>query len=226
MQRIADAVGYSKTGLLHRYPVQGGAAGRGHRPRPGGDAGDHHRGRPAAARTRARPCRAHRRGPARAAPARAPYALLLTGLLGDPDSEIGHALDKIGDAIFAAFAVDLRGRAGPRAADHRRARRPRRRPDSPARRRAGQRGRRVHPPGRDQLRRVGTPPSRHLMTRGTAHGNAAVPPRAGCRPAPHRGPRGLAARARRGRPSAPPRCPARPSAPSRSPARSRRPRST
>lgn len=105
VQRIADAVGYSKTGLLHRYPskeelqravidralaevaaIAAGVAGL-----PGGAGRD----------------RAVLTGVARLALDRpGTVALLLTGLTSTPDTEFGSALQQIGDAVLGAFGVD------------------------------------------------------------------------------------------------------------------------
>jgi AcrR family transcriptional regulator len=105
VQRIADAVGYSKTGLLHRYPSKEAlqeavidrcqsemrAIATGVESLPLGPARDH----------------TVLTGVARLAMRRpGSVALLLTGLLGEPDGEIATALHTIGDAIFEAFAVD------------------------------------------------------------------------------------------------------------------------
>jgi AcrR family transcriptional regulator len=108
IQRIADAVGYSKTGLLHRYPskealqaavidrslgemrqIAGEVAGL--PPGPGRD----------------RAVIAGIAGLALRCPGA--VALLLSGLLGEPDDEIAAALSAMGEAIFAAFAVDHPG---------------------------------------------------------------------------------------------------------------------
>src|SRR3954471_10318821 len=105
VQRIADAVGYSKTGLLHRYPSKEalqaavldrcvadvrsiGAGVADLAPGPDRD-------------------RAVIAGVARLALRRpGSVALLLSGLLGTPDSEIAVGLHAIGEAVFAAFATD------------------------------------------------------------------------------------------------------------------------
>ncbi|MBL7258245.1 TetR/AcrR family transcriptional regulator [Paractinoplanes lichenicola] len=105
IQRIADAVGYSKTGLLHRYPTKEAlqqavvdhalrdirevaAAVRDLPPGPGRD-------------------RAAVAGIARLAlEGRGTVALLLSGLVSEPESELGCILETIGDVIFECFATD------------------------------------------------------------------------------------------------------------------------
>jgi len=105
VQRVADAVGYSKTGLLHRYPskealqeavldrclgeVRAVAAGVADLP-PGP-------GRDRAALTGVAELAMIRPGT---------VALLLSGLIGEPDDEIAVALHAIGCATFEAFALD------------------------------------------------------------------------------------------------------------------------
>jgi AcrR family transcriptional regulator len=106
VQRIADAVGYSKTGLLHRYPTKEalqraviehglaeiGAIGEqvtGLVPGPERD-------------------RAVITGVARLAlDCPGTVALALNGLTSGPDSEFGPALEEIGQAVFAAFGDDV-----------------------------------------------------------------------------------------------------------------------
>jgi AcrR family transcriptional regulator len=105
VQRIADAVGYSKTGLLHRYPSKE-ALQQAVIDRSLGEmraiAGEVAAVAPGAARDRAVIT-----GIAELA-LRCPgtVALLLSGLLGEPETEIATALHDIGEAIFTAFAVD------------------------------------------------------------------------------------------------------------------------
>ena len=105
VQRIADAVGYSKTGLLHRYPskealqaaviescvgeLRAIAAGVDDLP-PGPD-------RDRAALTGVAQLAMRRPGT---------VALVLSGMLGEPDGEITAALHTIGCATFEAFALD------------------------------------------------------------------------------------------------------------------------
>jgi len=102
IQRVADAVGYSKTGLLHRFPTKEAlqdavveraltdmraiaAAAEG---LPVGPARD----------------RVVITGVARLALARpGAVALLLSGLMSAPDSE---TLQQVGSVVFAAFGVD------------------------------------------------------------------------------------------------------------------------
>ncbi|MGX6600796.1 TetR/AcrR family transcriptional regulator [Micromonosporaceae bacterium Da 78-11] len=105
VQRIADAVGYSKTGLLHRYPskealqqaVLDRCVGEIHAitvdvaALPPGPARD----------------RAVITGVAELALRRpGAVALLLSGLLSGPDDELTCGLEALGEAIFGAFAVD------------------------------------------------------------------------------------------------------------------------
>jgi AcrR family transcriptional regulator len=105
IQRIADAVGYSKTGLLHRYPskeaLQQAVVDRGVRDiralgtevagLPTGPARD----------------RAVVTGVARLAlDCPGTVALVLSGLTSGPESDIGQALEEIGQAVFAAFGDD------------------------------------------------------------------------------------------------------------------------
>lgn len=105
VQRIADAVGYSKTGLLHRYPSKEalqtavidrvlratravGAEVAGLPRGPGRD-------------------RAVIAGMARLAlDCPGTVALALSGLTSGRESEFGQALDEIGEAVFAAFGDD------------------------------------------------------------------------------------------------------------------------
>jgi AcrR family transcriptional regulator len=105
VQRIADAVGYSKTGLLHRYPskeaLQQAVIER--------------------ALSSARQIRDEAvdlpPGPARdragithiarlALNCPGTVALILSGLTAEESSDIGLALQEIGEAIFATFAID------------------------------------------------------------------------------------------------------------------------
>ena len=105
VQRIADAVGYSKTGLLHRYPTKEalqaaviertlrevravGAEVAGRTPGPARD-----RAVIASLASLATECPGT-------------VALLLSGLLSAPESEIGCAMQEIAEGVFAAFAVD------------------------------------------------------------------------------------------------------------------------
>jgi AcrR family transcriptional regulator len=105
VQRIADAVGYSKTGLLHRYPskeaLQEAVIDRSLAelraitavvadlpPGPDRD-------------------RAALNGVARLAVRRpGSVRLLLSGLLGEKEDEMGAALKEVGGGVFQAFAVD------------------------------------------------------------------------------------------------------------------------
>ncbi|GGN81556.1 hypothetical protein GCM10010112_58130 [Actinoplanes lobatus] len=102
VQRIADTVGYSKTGLLHRFPtkeaLQTAVIGRcveqihdtasGVADLPPGPQRD----------------RAVLTGLAELAVAQpGTVALLLSSLLAEPESEIGEALAVIGEAIAGAF---------------------------------------------------------------------------------------------------------------------------
>jgi AcrR family transcriptional regulator len=102
VQRIADAVGYSKTGLLHRYPtkeaLQRAVVERAvQEVRAVGD--DVAALPPGAERDRAViTALAHV-----AVNNPGTIALLLSGLMSAPESEIFHEL---GEMIFAAFAVD------------------------------------------------------------------------------------------------------------------------
>lgn len=105
VQRIADAVGYSKTGLLHRYPSKEAlqraviaraldeirAIGASLAGRPDGPARD----------------REVVTGVATLA-LKAPgtVALLLSGLMSADDDEIGQALDELAGLIFELFRVD------------------------------------------------------------------------------------------------------------------------
>ncbi|WP_250002829.1 TetR/AcrR family transcriptional regulator [Actinoplanes sp. M2I2] len=105
IQRIADAVGYSKTGLLHRYPtkesLQQAVIDRVRRD----------------IREIADEVSALAPGPVRdravitsvarlAADGPGTVALLLTGLANSLDSEFGAAMESIGEPVFEAFAVD------------------------------------------------------------------------------------------------------------------------
>ncbi|MGK5682051.1 TetR/AcrR family transcriptional regulator [Actinoplanes sp. URMC 104] len=105
VQRIADAVGYSKTGLLHRYPtkeaLQQAVVDRALRDiravadevaaLPLGPARD----------------RAAITGVARlAVECPGTVALLLTGLSNPQDSDFAGVLESIGEVVFEIFAVD------------------------------------------------------------------------------------------------------------------------
>jgi AcrR family transcriptional regulator len=105
IQRIADAVGYSKTGLLHRYPTKEAlqqavldrvlqdirAVADQVADLPPGPARD----------------RAVITGVARlAAEGPGTVALLLSGLAGTEENELGAAMECIGEPVFEAFAVD------------------------------------------------------------------------------------------------------------------------
>jgi len=105
VQRIADAVGYSKTGLLHRYPskeaLQAAVIARGLRDI-----------RAVVAQVTGLP-----RGPERdraviaglarlALDCPGTVALVLSGLTSGPESEFGQALEEIGEAVFVAFGDD------------------------------------------------------------------------------------------------------------------------
>jgi len=106
VQRIADAVGYSKTGLLHRYPskeaLQQAVIERGLREVQNvttETAGVP----PGPERDRALiTALAHL-----AVDCPGTIALLLSGLMSAPESEIGPAFEELGEMIFTAFAVDL-----------------------------------------------------------------------------------------------------------------------
>lgn len=105
VQRIADAVGYSKTGLLHRYPtkeaLQQAVIDR--------CVGELHTITAGVAHLPAGPARdrAVITGIAELAIRRpGAIALLLAGLRSEPEDEIATALDTLGAVIFAAFAVD------------------------------------------------------------------------------------------------------------------------
>jgi AcrR family transcriptional regulator len=105
VQRIADAVGYSKTGLLHRYPTK--------------ESLQHavvERAAQQIAEIGAQVA-AIAPGPERdhaiitevarlAVELPGTVALLLSAVLSPPESELGCALDTVGEQIFAAFAVD------------------------------------------------------------------------------------------------------------------------
>jgi AcrR family transcriptional regulator len=105
VQRIADAVGYSKTGLLHRYPskeaLQAAVIDRSLQElraiitviadlSPGPD-------RDRAAVNGVAHLAMRRPGSVR---------LLLSGLLGEKDDDMGQALEEVGAGVFEAFAVD------------------------------------------------------------------------------------------------------------------------
>ncbi|WP_250038058.1 TetR/AcrR family transcriptional regulator [Paractinoplanes maris] len=105
VQRIADAVGYSKTGLLHRYPtkesLQQAVLDRVLRD----------------IRAVADEVAAMPPGPVRdravitsvarlAAECPGTVALLLSGLAGSEEGELGTAMECIGEPVFEAFAVD------------------------------------------------------------------------------------------------------------------------
>ncbi len=110
VQRIADAVGYSKTGLLHRFPSKEAlqqavidramtevrAIAAEAATLPAGPARD----------------RVVVTGMARLALDRpGAVALLLSGLMSAPDSEFGTILHDIGGVVFAAFGIDDPDRA-------------------------------------------------------------------------------------------------------------------
>ncbi|MBM2620957.1 TetR/AcrR family transcriptional regulator [Actinoplanes sp. LDG1-06] len=105
IQRIADAVGYSKTGLLHRYPtkeaLQQAVVDRvlrdirevadGVRDQPPGPERD----------------RAAVTGIARLAmEGRGTVSLLLSGLASEQENDLGCTLEAIGEVIFECFAAD------------------------------------------------------------------------------------------------------------------------
>jgi AcrR family transcriptional regulator len=102
IQRVADAVGYSKTGLLHRFPtkeaLQAAVVDRALSDM-----------RAIAAEAEGLPVGPGRdrvviTGVARLALARpGAVALLLSGLMSAPDSDM---LQQVGDVVFAAFGVD------------------------------------------------------------------------------------------------------------------------
>nr|WP_221380071.1 TetR/AcrR family transcriptional regulator [Actinoplanes polyasparticus] len=105
IQRIADAVGYSKTGLLHRYPTKE-ALQQAVLDRVLSDireiAGQVADQPPGPARDRAvitAVAQLAMDGPGT-------VALLLTGLAGSEESEFGAAMERIGEPVFEAFAVD------------------------------------------------------------------------------------------------------------------------
>lgn len=105
VQRIADAVGYSKTGLLHRYPskeaLQQAVVDRTLEQISAITA------EVAALPAGAERDRAALTGVARLAVNRpGTVRLLLSGLVGEPDGEISAAMDTIGHGIFALFAVE------------------------------------------------------------------------------------------------------------------------
>jgi AcrR family transcriptional regulator len=105
VQRIADAVGYSKTGLLHRYPskeaLQQAVIDRALREVR--QVSDHVGGRPPGTE-RDRAAIILMAGLALDCPGS--VALVLAGLMSAPESEIGLVLQDIGQAVFAAFALD------------------------------------------------------------------------------------------------------------------------
>jgi AcrR family transcriptional regulator len=104
VQRIADAVGYSKTGLLHRYPTkealqqavvdralrEARAVGADVAGLPPGPARD--RAAIAGVARLARECPGT-------------VALVLSGLTSEPESEFGQVLEEIGEAVLAAFGI-------------------------------------------------------------------------------------------------------------------------
>jgi AcrR family transcriptional regulator len=105
VQRIADAVGYSKTGLLHRYPtkeaLQAAVIDRSLAELraitavvtdlpPGPD-------RDRAALNGVAHLAVRRPGSVR---------LLLSGLLGEKDDDMGQALEEVGAGVYEAFSVD------------------------------------------------------------------------------------------------------------------------
>jgi AcrR family transcriptional regulator len=104
VQRIADAVGYSKTGLLHRYPsketLQQAVVDRALQ--AAREISDEVAAvPPGAERDRAgiiRIARLALENPGM-------VALILSGLTTDRDAEIGQALHEIGRAVFEIFAV-------------------------------------------------------------------------------------------------------------------------
>ena len=105
VQRIADAVGYSKTGLLHRYPtketLQSAVIARALREVRA--VGAEVAGLPPGP-VRDRAVIAGLAGLAIDCPGT--IALLLSGLLSAPESEIGGAMQEIADGVFAAFVLD------------------------------------------------------------------------------------------------------------------------
>jgi len=105
VQRIADAVGYSKTGLLHRFPTKEAlqAAVITRCVEQIRDTGSGVSGLPAGPERD----RAVLTGMAHLAVAQpGMVALLLSSLLSEPDSEIGQALEVIGEALGDAFGDD------------------------------------------------------------------------------------------------------------------------
>jgi AcrR family transcriptional regulator len=105
VQRIADAVGYSKTGLLHRFPskeaLQQAVIGRAFAEVRAIAAG--------AATLPAGPQRDRLvvTGLARLALERpGAVALVLSGLMSAPGSEFGTVLEEIGEVVFAAFGIE------------------------------------------------------------------------------------------------------------------------
>ena len=106
IQRIADTVGYSKTGLLHRFPTKEAlqAAVIDRCVDQIRDTGSGVAGLPAGPE-RDRTVLTAMADLAVAQPG--VVALLLSSLLSEPESEIGQALDVVGQALADAFGDDL-----------------------------------------------------------------------------------------------------------------------
>lgn len=106
VQRIADSVGYSKTGLLHRFPTKEAlqAAVIERCVEQIRDTGSGVSGLPAGPE-RDRVVLTHIAELAVASPGI--VALLLSSLLSEPESDMGCALDVIGESIATAFGDDL-----------------------------------------------------------------------------------------------------------------------
>ncbi|WP_229072918.1 TetR/AcrR family transcriptional regulator [Actinoplanes sp. DH11] len=106
VQRIADTVGYSKTGLLHRFPTKEAlqAAAIERCVRQVGDTATGVSNLPVGPE-RDRAVITAVADLAIAQPG--VVALLLSSLVSEPESEMGVALQSIGEAITAAFGTDL-----------------------------------------------------------------------------------------------------------------------
>lgn len=111
VQRIADSVGYSKTGLLHRFPtkeaLQEAVVAR--CVQQIRDAGTGVAGLPAGPE-RDRIVLAHIAELAVGSPGI--VALLLSSLLSEPESDMGCALEVIGECIAATFGDDPKADVG------------------------------------------------------------------------------------------------------------------
>ncbi|SDS10265.1 TetR/AcrR family transcriptional regulator [Actinoplanes derwentensis] len=106
VQRIADSVGYSKTGLLHRFPTKEAlqAAVISRCVQQIRDAGSGVADLPAGPE-RDRIAIAHIAELAVGSPGI--VSLLLSSLLSEPESDMGCALESIGESIAAAFGDDM-----------------------------------------------------------------------------------------------------------------------